>query len=67
VLENARKAIELEERERDSAARQAARRMWRALMVARDLETLEALLAGDRVPLDRLDSEWVERFGRRER
>jgi hypothetical protein len=67
ATENGRLAIELEERERESAARQAARRMWRALMLAPDLETLEALLAGQKVPVDRLDAEWLERLGRRER
>jgi hypothetical protein len=67
VLENAVLAVEREERERQSASRRSARRLWRALMLAPDLETLEALLAGEKVPVDRLDPEWVERFGRRER
>lgn len=41
------------------------RRLWKALMLARDVETLEALLKDESVPVDRLDSEWVARFGMR--
>jgi hypothetical protein len=40
-------------------------RVWRAIMLARDLETCKALLRGERVPRSRLDPEWVKRFGRR--
>jgi hypothetical protein len=42
-----------------------ANRGWRGLMLAKDLETCRALLAGETVPLDRLRREWVARFGRR--
>lgn len=63
--ENARLAIELEERARNSTERRVADRFWRALMLARDLETLGALLAGEKVPTDRLDPDWLERFARR--
>jgi hypothetical protein len=67
ALENAVVVIELEERERVSVDRAAGRRLARALRLALDLETFEALLAGEQVPVDRLDSEWIERLGRRER
>jgi hypothetical protein len=46
--------------------RRALQDFWRALMLARDVDTFEALLAGESVPLERLEPEWVERFGRRE-
>jgi hypothetical protein len=39
------------------------RRAWRAMMLAPTLEVCEALLRGEMVPIDRLDPEWVERFG----
>lgn len=42
-------------------------RVWRAVLLAPSLDVCEALLAGERVPLDRLDPEWAERFGRRGR
>lgn len=65
--ENAAWLIEEEELERrlQEPERHQWRRFWRALMLAKDVETLEALLDGERVPLDRLDPEWVRRFGRR--
>lgn len=40
-------------------------RGFRAMMLATTPEVYEALLRGDRVPLDRLDPEQVTRFGRR--
>lgn len=50
----------------------ARRRLWpdagelfRAIVLSPDVEVAEALLCGESVPLDRLDAEWVERFGRR--
>jgi hypothetical protein len=43
--------------------RREFRRFWKALMLATDVETLEALLLGESVPIDRLDPEWVVRFG----
>jgi hypothetical protein len=43
-----------------------ALRLRKAFHLARDLETCEALLRGDAVPLSRLDSGWVERYGLRE-
>jgi hypothetical protein len=46
------------------ASEQEAARIWRALMLAPSLGTCRALLRGESVPLDRLDTEWVERFGR---
>jgi hypothetical protein len=41
-------------------------RAWQALMLAPTIETWDALLAGEAVPLSCLDQEWVERFGLRE-
>lgn len=43
-----------------------AERVWKCLMLARDLGTWAALLVGEPVPLSRLDPEWVERFGLRD-
>jgi hypothetical protein len=40
-------------------------RIWRAMMLAPRLEVCEALLRGESVPVDRLDPEWVTRFGTR--
>jgi hypothetical protein len=40
-------------------------RIWRAMMLAPTLEVVEVLLRAEAVPLDRLDREWVARFGRR--
>jgi len=56
---------ELERRLRDPE-RHALREFWKALMLARDVETFEALLNGESVPVDCLDPEWMRRFGRRE-
>jgi hypothetical protein len=42
-----------------------AARIWRAIMLAPSLEVCRALLRGETVPLERLDPEWVKRFGRR--
>ncbi len=41
-------------------------RVWRAMMLANDLETCEALIRGETVPIDRLDPDWIARFGRRQ-
>jgi hypothetical protein len=38
---------------------------WRAMMLAKDIETCQALLRGESVPDERLRPEWVTRFGRR--
>jgi hypothetical protein len=64
-LENARSAIEAEERERESDHRESARRLWRALVLSPSLEVFDALLRGECVPVDRLDCDWVARLGRR--
>jgi hypothetical protein len=37
--------------------------IWRAMMLAPTLEVCEALLRGERVPIGRLDRDWVKRFG----
>jgi len=39
------------------------RKLWRALMLAPNLEVLEALLQGQPVPRSRLDPTWARRFG----
>lgn len=66
-LENARAAVEAEERERESTERHWVRYIWRALVLSPSLEVLEALLRGESVPVDRLDCDWVARLGRRGR
>lgn len=64
---NAAWVIEQEELERRlrNPERHALNRYWRALMLSRDPETMEALLNGESVPVDRLDPVWVKRFGLR--
>lgn len=42
-----------------------ANRIYRAIMLSPTLEVCCALLRHERVPLNRLDQEWVERFGLR--
>lgn len=39
-------------------------RIWKAMMLAPSLVVCEALLRGQTVPTERLDPNWVERFGR---
>ncbi len=65
ALANARWVIEQEEFERVLRApeRHAFRRLWAALVLAQDVATFEALLDGQRVPVDRLNREWLDRFG----
>jgi hypothetical protein len=48
---------------RDARLAEAANRAWRAMMLAPSLEICAALLRGESV--DRLDAEWVARFGLR--
>jgi hypothetical protein len=62
---NARWAVEQEDLERRlrDPERHALRRFWAALVLAEDVETFEALLNGESVPLDRLDPDWVDRLG----
>jgi hypothetical protein len=57
----------LAKRERQVRARHwsDASRIWRAMVLASDLPTCEALLRGVSVPVDRLEPKWVRRFGRR--
>lgn len=69
---NGREVIEDEDRERGgefelvgTQVRRELNRLWRAVMLAPDLETCESLLAGDQVPLSRLDPVWLARFKRR--
>lgn len=64
---NAAWLIEQEELERclREPERHSLRRFWQALMLAADVETFEALLDGERVPISRLDPEWVKHFGMR--
>jgi hypothetical protein len=42
------------------------RAIWRAMMLATSAEILDALLAGESVPIDQLDPEWLARFGRKQ-
>jgi hypothetical protein len=45
--------------------RDADARLWRAIRLSPSVDICEALLRGEAVPIDRLDAEWVARFGRR--
>jgi hypothetical protein len=69
TLADGRRLIELEEQARlaDTAADEACRRFQRAVFLATSLDVCLALLRGESVPLDRLDQEWVRRYGRRAR
>lgn len=49
--------------ERRAAAWRETNRIWRAIMIAGDLEVCEALLNNELVPVDRLDPVWAARFG----
>lgn len=42
-------------------------RCWRAMMLSGSLEVCKALLDGEYVPLERLNQDWVAKFGRRTR
>lgn len=53
-----------EERVRNEQAHYWAH-YWRAVMLSPRVEVCAALLRGESVPLEALDGEWVERFGRR--
>jgi len=65
TLENGHKAVDSDPvaQHLESAEREWAGELWRALCLAPDLETLEALLDGESVPLTRLDPYWSKRFG----
>lgn len=64
--ENARYAVEAEEaiRAARTPSREHLRRLWRCIVLARDLETCEALLRGEPVPLSRLDEHALARTKR---
>jgi hypothetical protein len=66
--ENAKQAVDLDpvRQQRETTAWKAANRMWRAITLAPTLDICQALLQGEHVPLDRLDHEWVRRFGLRQ-
>ncbi len=68
VLENARLAVEHDpvRLAAETNEREAYRCFWRAIVLAKDLETCEGLLRGEQVPLDRLDPKSVRRLGLRE-
>jgi hypothetical protein len=46
--------------------REFTQRVFVAMMLAPTIEICEALLRGERVPVDCLDPEWVQRFGWRQ-
>ena len=46
-------------------SRRALDRLWRAMMLAPTITICEALLRDEKVPIDRLRPEWVQRFGLR--
>jgi len=54
-----------EERDRNREAVYWAR-FWRGVMLAPRIEIAAALLRGESVPVEKLDSEWVRRFGQRQ-
>jgi hypothetical protein len=47
----------------DATDREWLRRIWSAVMLSTSVEVCDALLRGERVPIERLDPEWVARFG----
>jgi hypothetical protein len=47
----------------DAAEREWLRRIFSAVMLATSVEVCDALIRGERVPIERLDPEWVARFG----
>jgi hypothetical protein len=51
------------ERERERRLWDEYQRGFRALMLSTSLEVYRALMAGEHVPLNRLDIRWVRRFG----
>jgi hypothetical protein len=65
VLANAREAVDHDPMRvaSESGESRAWRQFWRAVVLSPSLEVCEALVAGESVPLDRLDPEWSRRFG----
>ena len=51
------------EKFRDSKERRQSQALFRAVMLANDLETCEELLRTGRAPRSRLNSEWMKRYG----
>lgn len=47
----------------DTKARRESLFMLKCLRLARDLETFEALLRGEKVPRSRLDPKWAKAYG----
>ena len=50
----------------ESDSRRAASRLWKIIMLSPTLDILEALCRNEPVPIERLDPEWVKRFGLRD-
>lgn len=48
---------------RDTRERRRAQVLIRAVRLAPDLETCEAILRGERVPRSRLDPKWAKAYG----
>jgi hypothetical protein len=40
-----------------------SRRLWKMIMLSPTVEILDALLAGEAVPIEQIDPVWVRRFG----
>ena len=55
------------DRARDRVRRDAANRIWKALVLSPTIAICRALLRGESVPLERLDPAAVARLGRRPR
>ena len=56
---------ELEHDARASDSWRANNRLWKAVMLSPTLEICQAMLRGQQVPVEKLDPEWVRRFGMR--
>jgi hypothetical protein len=65
VRENARLAVEQDPKRLalESADRDALAQLLKAVRLAPTLEVCEALCRGERVPISRLDPEWVKAYG----
>jgi hypothetical protein len=48
-----------------NATQAELRELGKAIMLSPNLETCEAMLRGETIPLSKLDPEWVARLGRR--
>lgn len=52
--------------ERSTAAWRETNRIWKAIMLSPTVEICDALLRGQHVPAEKLNQEWLQRFGMRQ-